>query len=54
MYFGHVTRLPNSSNMVTKTTSDLLQELGRMNFFGKGEVMALIDAETAPTRCAVG
>ena len=34
------------SNMVTNTTSELLQALGQMKFFGKGEVMALEDAET--------
>ena len=27
-------------------TSELLHALGQMNFFGKGEVMALEDAET--------
>ena len=32
--------------MTTKTTLDLLQELGRMKFDAKGEVEDLIDAET--------
>ena len=36
----------NYNIMTTKTTLDLLQELGRMNFHAKGEVEDLIDAET--------
>ena len=35
----------NYKTMTTKTKIDLLQELGSMNFFGKGQVTDLIDTE---------
>ena len=38
--------LLKSNTMVTNTTSEFLQVLGKMNFFAKGKMTGLDDAET--------